>query len=264
MSLQAERGIKRFLICLGCLILVKLGEMWILAPRLEDPHLSTKIQVKLPKVTHPRCDACRAIAYRLDFAFREEDSRVEPLGEELLESEVNAIVKAVCTESSFRLAQLIEWNDATRLAIPPLETWQHRERPSLTGEHYNHEKEQKKSFFFQTLKSTAYCISIFVYLFLSNCQIYNQFCHSGEGIDWSKRLANHCRYIASDILKGLEVYDFWLRTGHRDPIEYAEFLCEGEGAFGDCNHHELHGLDLWPGEESVLIDKRYLNPDVIM
>ena len=47
-------------------------------------------------------------------------------------------------------------------------------------------------------------------------------------------------------MPGLEIYELWLRTGWADPEDWLEFLCEGEGVFGDCNeevspHH-------WPGE----------------
>jgi hypothetical protein len=35
-------------------------------------------------------------------------------------------------------------------------------------------------------------------------------------------------------MRGLELYDLWLRAGHRHPASWIEFLCEGEGVFGDC------------------------------
>ena len=47
-------------------------------------------------------------------------------------------------------------------------------------------------------------------------------------------------------MKGIEIYDLWLRTGHRDPLEWIEFMCEGEGPFGDCT--EGKSLDTWPAE----------------
>ena len=47
-------------------------------------------------------------------------------------------------------------------------------------------------------------------------------------------------------MKGIEIYDLWLRTGHRDPLEWIEFMCEGEGPFGDCLENK--NIDSWPGE----------------
>ena len=82
----------------------------------------------------------------------------------------------------------------------------------------------------------------------------------GEDVDWPQRMATHCQYMADTVTRppspscystvtqmpGLQIYDLWLRTGHGDPADWLEFLCEGEGVFGDCNeevspHH-------WPGE----------------
>ena len=47
-------------------------------------------------------------------------------------------------------------------------------------------------------------------------------------------------------MKGIEIYDLWLRTGHGDPLEWLEFMCEGDGPFGDCLENKL--VDAWPGE----------------
>jgi hypothetical protein len=41
------------------------------------------------------------------------------------------------------------------------------------------------------------------------------------------------RYLV-ERMRGLELYDLWLRAGHRHPASWIEFLCEGEGVFGDC------------------------------
>ena len=29
-------------------------------------------------------------------------------------------------------------------------------------------------------------------------------------------------------MSGIEIYDLWLRTGHGDPLDWIEFMCEGE------------------------------------
>ena len=47
-------------------------------------------------------------------------------------------------------------------------------------------------------------------------------------------------------MSGIEIYDLWLRTGHSDPLDWLEFMCEGEGPFGDCT--ESRSLDTWPAE----------------
>ena len=183
---------------------MKLCEYLILGPRLDEMAGAPDIFIKNPRVNHPRCDACRAIAARLDITFREADSKIEHLGQELSEEEVVDIVNSICTEYSFRYIELIEWEGYLRLAVPPLETWEQRGRPALHG----------------------------------------------EAIHWPERMAKHCHYMA-DKMKGFEIYDLWLRTGHRDPVEWLEFMCEGEGVFGDCL--EEIGPDNWPAE--VCLDK---------
>ena len=53
--------------------------------------------------------------------------------------------------------------------------------------------------------------------------------------NWAQRMANHCRYFATEKLQGAEIYDMWLRISAGiggDPFEY--FLCHGEGVFADC------------------------------
>ena len=58
-------------------------------------------------------------------------------------------------------------------------------------------------------------------------------------------------------MPGLEIYELWLRTGWADPEDWLEFLCEGEGVFGDCTSTStstststggLAQSQLWPGE----------------
>ena len=34
-------------------------------------------------------------------------------------------------------------------------------------------------------------------------------------------------------MHGIEIYDLWLRTGHSDPLDWIEFMCEAGG-------HMLH------------------------
>ena len=53
------------------------------------------------------------------------------------------------------------------------------------------------------------------------------------------------RYLV-ERMKGLELYDLWLRAGHRHPASWLEFLCEGEGVFGDCIQETFHPAH-WPG-----------------
>lgn len=47
-------------------------------------------------------------------------------------------------------------------------------------------------------------------------------------------------------MSGIEIYDLWLRTGHSDPLDWVQFMCEGEGPFGDCA--EGKSLDTWPAK----------------
>ncbi|XP_023330523.1 uncharacterized protein LOC111702939 isoform X2 [Eurytemora carolleeae] len=63
--------------------------------------------------------------------------------------------------------------------------------------------------------------------------------------DWTDRVSSHCRFLL-DKMKGLELYDLWLRAGHRHPASWIEFMCEGEGVFGDCIQDD-DGTD-WPWE----------------
>ena len=202
--MEPSLGVKRATTVLACLTVLKIGEYLILAPKLDEVAGSPDFFIKNPRVNHPRCDACRAIALRFDMAFREADSKIEHLGQELSEAEVVDIVKSICTDYAFRYIELIEWEGYVRLAVPPLETWDQRGRPAL----------------------------------------------SGEGINWPERMAKHCHYFA-DNMKGLEIYDLWLRTGHSDPAEWVEFMCEGEGPFADCLGEISQ--DSWPAE--VCLDK---------
>ena len=95
-------GMKSSFIVLFLLILLKVCEYIILGPKLDKLAGSPEIFVKHPRVNHPRCDACRAIALRFDMAFREADSKVEHLGLELPKEEVADIVSSVCSDYSFR------------------------------------------------------------------------------------------------------------------------------------------------------------------
>lgn len=55
-----------------------------------------------PKVSHPRCDACRAMAGLFDSLLREEDGKIEHLGLELSQAEVADIVNTACSKEVFR------------------------------------------------------------------------------------------------------------------------------------------------------------------
>ena len=55
---------------------------------------------------HPRCDACRVVAARLDSALREADSKLEHLGLEIPVTEVTQIVTTVCRDENFRYSQV--------------------------------------------------------------------------------------------------------------------------------------------------------------
>jgi hypothetical protein len=52
------------------------------------------------------------------------------------------------------------------------------------------------------------------------------------------------RYLVEK-MPGLELYDLWLKAGHRHPAAWVEFLCEGEGVFADCFQESLPAH--WPG-----------------
>ena len=82
-------------------------------------------------------------------------------------------------------------------------------------------------------------------------------------MNWAGRISDHCQYLAGQQrMDAAELYDLWLRylqlvpavpvcalcrAGHRHPKEWMEFLCEGEGVFGDCL--EDVPLHHWPGSE---------------
>ena len=198
-SMELSNGMKKAFAILFCLIILKIGEIIILSPQLDDLAKVPEILKKGPRGSHPRCDACRDIAMKFDAAFREEDSKIEHLGLELTENEVKDIVNSVCTDYSFKYVELIEWEGYERLATPLLETWALGGRPAL----------------------------------------------GGEGVNWPERLAKHCHYFA-DSMKGIEIYDLWLRTGHSTTQEWVEFMCEGEGIYGDCIREV--GNEGWPAE----------------
>ena len=198
--------IKRGALVLCCLAILKIAEYVIIGPRLDQLAGTPNIYTKLPRFSHPRCDACRAIALRFDAAFREEDSKIEHLGQELSEREVADIVNNICSDYAFKYIELVEYEGYVRLATPPLETWDMRGRPAL----------------------------------------------GGEGVHWPERMAKHCHYFAGK-MKGIEIYDLWLRTGHSDTAEWVEFLCEGEGVFADCLSDI--SADSWPAEVCLDAEK---------
>ena len=47
-------------------------------------------------------------------------------------------------------------------------------------------------------------------------------------------------------MSGIEIYDLWLRTGHGDPLDWIEFMCEGEVS---CDWSTLTAIlsSDWPG-----------------
>jgi len=63
--------------------------------------------------------------------------------------------------------------------------------------------------------------------------------------DWTERVSSHCRYML-DKMRGIELYDLWLRAGHRNPLAWIEFMCEGEGVFSDCTQED--DANDWPWE----------------
>ena len=69
--------------------------------------------------------------------------------------------------------------------------------------------------------------------------------NQGVGVNWPERMGKHCHYFAGQ-MKGYEIYDLWLRTGHRGSHDWVEFMCEGEGVFADCL--EEISVDSWPAE----------------
>ena len=68
-------------------------------------------------------------------------------------------------------------------------------------------------------------------------------------MDWAQRLKNHCRFLAEK-LKGIEIYDMWLRTSANSPEGFEQFLCFGEGIYGDCTKW-LDNKEKWPAGEDV-------------
>jgi len=202
--------LRRALLIIVCLIILKVVEFFITAPELDKIAETHNLYMKLPRVNHPRCDACRAVAGLFDVAFRAEDSKIEHLGLELSTEEVETIVKTVCSKEMFRKAELVEYDGYERIAFPNLETWQGIGRPSLHNLH-------------------------------------------GDGVQWPVRMQTHCQYMA-DLMKGIEIYDLWLRTGHGDPLEWIEFMCEGDGPFGDCLENKVL-QEVWPGEVCENKDK---------
>ena len=95
-------SLRRALMILGCLMFLKLLEYLITAPTLDSLASAPTMYMKMPRVQHPRCDACRAVAGVFDVAFREADSKIEHLGLELSVEEVNDIVKNVCSRKTFK------------------------------------------------------------------------------------------------------------------------------------------------------------------
>merc|ERR1712126_32182 len=70
------------------------------------------------------------------------------------------------------------------------------------------------------------------------------------GLNWAGRISDHCYYLMGHTrMSAAELYDLWLRTGYRHPREWVEFLCEGEGVFGDCL--EDLPIHIWPGSGSI-------------
>merc|ERR1719341_351725 len=65
--------------------------------------------------------------------------------------------------------------------------------------------------------------------------------------NWTERVGSHCRYLL-DKMRGMELYELWLRAGHRNPVSWIEFMCEGEGVFGDCSEACAYKSQDWPWE----------------
>ena len=83
-------------------MILKVIEFFITAPELDKIAETHNLYMKLPRVNHPRCDACRAVAGLFDVAFRDADSKIEHLGLELNSEEVETIVKTICSKEMFR------------------------------------------------------------------------------------------------------------------------------------------------------------------
>ena len=55
-------NLRRAMMLFGFLILVKIIEYVLVTPELEALVSSTDLYMKIPRVQHPRCDACRAVS----------------------------------------------------------------------------------------------------------------------------------------------------------------------------------------------------------
>ena len=95
-------GLRRALLLLLALALLEVLEFLVTAPSLDSLASAPTSYVTSPRVQHPRCDACRAVAGVFHVAFRAADTKIEHLGLELNLAEVTEIVENVCNRQTFR------------------------------------------------------------------------------------------------------------------------------------------------------------------
>lgn len=210
-----------------------------------------------PTANGPRCDACRAIAYRLDKAFDFAESHVgitdgnPEMLDELSEKEVKIIASYICNKKTFSDVKPFKFDSTTRLLTLGTETpilYQILLDRMKSGESGSHDLDDSPDSFvldrFDSFESKVLRGST-----------------AEAKVDWPQRIENHCRYLVMERLRSKEVYEMWLRTSaasYQDFNTFEQFLCFGEYVFGDClakSGSEAGGLgpegptdpEYWPG-----------------
>jgi len=194
------------------------------SPDGEDSH-SLKAFFKhrdRPTTNGARCDACRAIAFRLDKAFDFAESHISVDGAreghtanglpELSGEEVTTIASYICSKNTFSDVKPFKYESITRLLTQGIET------PLL----------------------------------YSKGSVDDMTTTRGRTVDWPQRVENHCKYLITERLQSREVYEVWLRTSaaaYQDYSTFESFLCFGEYVFGDCVGRSGPQTedDFWPG-----------------
>lgn len=191
-----------------------------------------------PTILSQKCDACRAIAFRLDSEFERAEAEMgiapnydfltgnENFDLEELDSDhVKEILHKVCRRKTFTTAKPIFLNGKWRLAAPGLET----------AFYYNKLRKRTKEQRSDPIINTPHKSEMESYSLNSYQNAINgDTKHSSLHTDWPQRLKNHCIYITTDRLHEAEAYDLWLRTSAGQLRTFEDFLCFGEHVFGDC------------------------------
>jgi len=191
-------------------------------------------------VRSERCDACRIIARRFDSALGTADSAIQgPRYEDFAEGKKEDVLEMRELDPA-AVADIIDRVCARETFADVTPVWDNKPNTEMVGDDSDNDAE----------RLTADGAEMWEYWRRGGIRLRK------SDANWAQRMANHCRYFATEKLQGAEIYDMWLRISAGiggDPFEY--FLCHGEGVFADC----LTDKDgtRWPAGDAAPEDEDY-------